>query len=71
MSSHLHLGLPKGLFPVGLPVKIFENTPTFLHSGSMPNQHILYYLIHVTMQNLQLLEFLPEAFQCHVHHFHD
>ena len=24
LSSHLRLGLPKGFFPVGLPVKIFE-----------------------------------------------
>ena len=24
LSSHLHLGLPKGLFPVGLPVKILK-----------------------------------------------
>ena len=31
MSSHLRLGLPKWLFPVGLAVKIL-NTPIFLHS---------------------------------------
>jgi hypothetical protein len=24
LSSHLRLGLPKGLFPVGLPVKILK-----------------------------------------------
>ena len=24
MSSHLRLGIPKGLFPVGLPVKILK-----------------------------------------------
>ena len=24
LSSHLRLGLPKGLFPLGLPVKIFS-----------------------------------------------
>ena len=25
MSSNLRLGLPKGLFPVGLPVQIFKD----------------------------------------------
>ena len=30
---------------------------------------ILYYYIHFTMQNLYLLEFLAEAFRCHVHDF--
>ena len=29
--------------------------------------NILYYLIHFTMQNLPLLEFLEEAFRCYVH----
>ena len=24
LSSHLRLGLPKGLFPIGFPVKIFK-----------------------------------------------
>ena len=28
-------GIPKGLFPVGVPVKIFEGTPTFSYSGYM------------------------------------
>ena len=32
LSSNLRLGLPKGLFPVGLPVKILK---AFLHSGYM------------------------------------
>ena len=32
LSSHLHLGLRKGLFPVDLPVNFFEA----LHSGNMP-----------------------------------
>ena len=32
LSSHLRLGLPKGLFPVGLPVKILK---AFLPSSIM------------------------------------
>ena len=36
LSSHLRLGLPEGLFPVGLPVKILKISLTFLHSGYMP-----------------------------------
>ena len=33
---HLHLGQPKGLFPVGLPVKILKTSlHIFLHSGYM------------------------------------
>ena len=35
LSSHLCLGLPKGLFPVGVPVTIFESPPTFFHSDYM------------------------------------
>ena len=35
LSSHLRVDLPKGLFPVGLPVQNFESTPTFLHSDYM------------------------------------
>ena len=33
LSSHLRLGLPKGLFPVRLPVKILKSLQTFFHSG--------------------------------------
>ena len=33
-SSHLCLGLPKGLFPVGVPLKLLKH-PTFLNSGYM------------------------------------
>ena len=37
LSSNLRLGLPKGLFPVGLPTKILKTLlPSFLHSGYMP-----------------------------------
>ena len=36
LITHLRLGLPKGLFPVGLPVKILKALLTFLHSGYMP-----------------------------------
>jgi hypothetical protein len=32
-------------------------------------QHLIYYLIHFTMQNLHLLEILAEAFRYHVHRF--
>ena len=35
LPSYLRLVLPKGLFSVVLPVKIFESTPTFLHFGYM------------------------------------
>jgi hypothetical protein len=34
LSSHLRLGLPKGILPVGLPVKIFKHSylpPFWLH----------------------------------------
>ena len=29
LSSHLHLGIPEGLFPVGLPVKISKSLLPF------------------------------------------
>ena len=35
LSSHLRLCLPKGLFHVGVPVKNFQNTPSFFYSGFM------------------------------------
>ena len=61
LSSHLCLGLPKGLFPVGLPVKTFESTPTFLYSSymtcsSQPSRfnHRLY---RRTVQTMKFLTF--------------
>ena len=35
LSSDLCLGLPKGIFPVGLPVKILKNIPTLFHPHYM------------------------------------
>ena len=38
LSSHLHLGLPKGLFPVGLPVKILKALlPSSILAFSLPD----------------------------------
>ena len=36
LSSHLRVGLPKGLFPVGVPVNILKAVLPFFHSGYMP-----------------------------------
>ena len=35
LSFQLRKGLHKNPFPAGIPVKIFESTPTFFHSGYM------------------------------------
>ena len=45
-SSHLRLGLPKGLFPIGVPVKTLKQ---FLPS-SIPSTHLsILYLITLTI----------------------
>ena len=38
-------------------------------TGQIETDIGMYYYIHITMQSLPLLEFLAEAFRCHVHHF--
>jgi hypothetical protein len=45
LISHLCLCLPKGIFPVGLPVKILQALLPFLHFGYMTCPFILLVLI--------------------------
>ena len=67
LSSHLGLGLPKGLFPVDVPVEVLKSTPTFFHSGykTCPSQfarlnHPDY--IRSTVQTVNLLIMEPSPF---------
>ena len=59
MSSHLRLGLLKGLFPVGVSVKILK-IPTFSHSGYMtyPSQSSRFNHPHYINRTVQTMKFL-------------
>ena len=49
LSFHLHLGLPKGLFPVGLPVKILNEPLSSLIQATWPAHLNLLYLITLSL----------------------
>ena len=49
LSSHLRLGLPKGLFPVGLPVKILKVLLLSSILATCPAHHNLLDLITLTI----------------------
>jgi hypothetical protein len=48
-SSHLRLGLPKDLFPVGLPVKILRALLPFSILAACPTHLNLLYLITLSI----------------------
>ena len=50
LSSHLRLGLPKGLFPVGLPVKILK--------AVLPSSILVTWPTHLSLLNLITLTIL-------------
>ena len=58
LSSHLHLGLPKGLFPVDLPVKILK---ALLPSSILATCSA--YLILLDLISLTLLTLLDERYK--------
>ena len=39
LSTHLHLGLPSGLFPCGFPTKTLYTPPLLTHTRHMPAQY--------------------------------
>ena len=49
LSSHLRLGVPKGLFPVGLPVKILKALPLSSILATCPAHRNLLDLINLTI----------------------
>ena len=53
LSTHLRLGLPRGLFPSGFPTKILYTPPLLTHTRHMPNpsHSSLYLLIHSMVQS--------------------
>ena len=53
MSSHLCLGLPKGLFPAGIPVKILKE---LLHSSILAT-----WLAHLNLLDLITLTILGDG----------
>ena len=61
LSSHLRLGLPSGLFPVGLPFKILK---------AVLFCTIMCIIFTSLCKNfVKLTWVLAEAFRCHGHHF--
>ena len=66
LSSHLRLGLPKGLSPVGLPVKISRALPSSaLPSYSSTFNHADY--IRGTVQTIKFLIAKPPTLQFLTH----
>ena len=55
LSSHLRLGLPNGLFPVGLPVQILK---ALLHSSILAT-----YRVHLNLLDLFTLTILGERYK--------
>ena len=55
LSSHLRLGLPKGLFPVGLPVKIFK--------ALLPSSTLATCPAHLNLLDLITLTILGERYR--------
>ena len=55
LSSHLRLGLPKGLFPVGLPVKIFK--------ALLPSSILVTCPAHLNLLDLITLTILGERYK--------
>ena len=49
LSSHLHLGLPSGLFPSGFPTKTIYTTPFFPIRSTWPAHRILLDIITRTI----------------------
>ena len=58
LSSHLRLGLPKGLFPRGLPVKILKVLLPSSFLATCPAHHILLDSITLTNKKVQTMIFL-------------
>ena len=55
LSSHLRLGLPKGLFPVGLPVKILK--------ALLPSSILATCPAHLNLRDLITLTILGERYK--------
>ena len=58
LSSHLRIGLPKGLFPVGLPVKILKALlPSSFWLHDLPISIITDYLsqIDILVRNMMIM----------------
>ena len=55
LSSHLHLGLPKGLFHVGLPVKILK--------ALLPSSILATCPAHLNLMDLITLTILGERYK--------
>ena len=55
LSSHLHLGVPKGLLPVGLPVKVLKELLSFSILPTRPS--------HLNLLDLIILNILGEWYK--------
>ena len=55
LSSHIRLGLPKGLFPVGLPVKILKTL--------LPSSILATCPVHLNLVDLTTLTMLGERYK--------
>ena len=69
LSSYLRLCLSKGLFPVGLHVKIFESTLTLLHSGYISFHNITFETFKLPINvffNFQAQNSSQKCFHCFV-----
>ena len=55
LSSHLRLGLPKGLFPIGVPVKILK--------ALLPSSILVILPAHLSFLNLITLPILGERYK--------
>ena len=55
LSSHLCLGLPKGLFPVGLPVKILK--------ALLPSSILATFPVHLNLLDIIIQTILGERYK--------